>query len=116
MRPDHLALLLEAARRHRHEVVYGRFEMHYSGEESETVGEWPPRLSQINLQASIQHAELRFFENELIDALFEVPNDWAKVERMLRAGVRFGMIDDVLVDYYPSRWWNTRGVPPGNEA
>ena len=29
-------------------------------------------------------------------------SDWAKVERMLRAGVRCGMVDDVVVDIFPT--------------
>ena len=33
---------------------------------------------------------------------FGVPGDWFLAERMLRAGVRFGMVDSVLADMYPS--------------
>lgn len=102
MRPAHLRTLLAAARERRLELVYGRFAMHEADGTSNTLGEFPPRMGAIALQAALVHAQMSFFELELADADFGLPNDWARVERMLRAGVRVGMIDDVLVDYYPS--------------
>jgi hypothetical protein len=108
MHADHIAVLLERARRDRLELVYGRFMIHLPDAEPIVRGEFPPRLGQVALQAALQHAELRFFELELTDSLFELPTDWAKVERMLRVGVRFGMVDDVVVDVYPSTYWNTQ--------
>jgi Glycosyl transferase family 2 len=115
MRPNHLAVLLERARRDRLELVYGRFEAHVPDAEPLVLGEFPPALGQVTLQAGLQHAELRFFELELADALFELPSDWAKVERMLRVGVRCGMVDEVVVDIYPSRYWG-RGPAPTAES
>jgi Glycosyl transferase family 2 len=114
MRPNHMAVLLERARRDRLELVYGRFEAHIPDAEPLILGEFPPVLGNVTLQAALQHAELRFFELELADALFELPSDWAKVERMLRVGVRCGMVDDVVVDIYPSRFWGRGPPPPGN--
>jgi hypothetical protein len=35
--------------------------------------------------------------------------DWASAERMLRAGVRFGMVEAILCDIYPSAM---NGVQP----
>jgi glycosyltransferase involved in cell wall biosynthesis len=112
MRPRHLELLLQRARRDRLELVYGRLSAHLPDGASFPLGAFPPQLGQFALQASIQHGELRFFELELADALFAVPNDWAKMERMMRAGVRIGMVEDIVADYYPSRDWNPRGVAP----
>jgi hypothetical protein len=113
MRPNHIELLLGAARERRLELVYGRFAMHEPSGNMSAYGAFPPAVGHITLQAALQHGELRFFELELYDALFEVPSDWAKVERMMRAGVRFGMIDDVVVDMYPSAYWNPRGTTRG---
>jgi hypothetical protein len=44
---------------------------------------------------------LRFFGRELVAAWFGHPNDWFRVETMMRVGVRFGMVDEILYDYYP---------------
>jgi hypothetical protein len=66
------------------------------------------RLGDIGLQAALLHGHLSFFELELADADFDVPGDWARIERMLSAGVRVGMIDDVLAEYWPS----TKGWDP----
>jgi hypothetical protein len=32
-----------------------------------------------------------------------MPGDWFLLERMLRAGVRFGFVPELVLDYYPSR-------------
>ena len=70
---------------------------------ADDLGEFPPALGQWGLQAAIFHAGLRFFESELSDAIYEEPNDWSMCRRMLRAGVRFGMIDEVVVDKHETR-------------
>jgi hypothetical protein len=54
------------------------------------------------------HAGLRFVGAELGDALFDVPGDWSRIRRMMRIGVRMGMIDDVVVHYYPNQEWSDR--------
>jgi hypothetical protein len=33
------------------------------------------------------------------------PGDYFRLERMVRAGVRFGMLDEIVYDYYPSSLW-----------
>jgi glycosyltransferase involved in cell wall biosynthesis len=99
MRPHQLRALLEHARRHRLEFVYGKLHMHHTNTD---LGRFPPRSSDIGLQASLLHGQLSFFELELADADFGVPNDWGRVDRLLRAGVRVGMLDEVVGDYYPS--------------
>ncbi len=110
MRPDHLEKLLAGARRDRLELVYGRFEWHDPDAAGSTVlGEFPPREGHITLQAALLHADLSFFELELFDAALDIPNDWAKIVRMWRAGVRIGMIEDVVADVYPSHRWRGDG-------
>lgn len=112
MRPGHLATLLTRAREDRLEVAYGRFVRHRPGEPGEVDGVWPPSFAHHCQQASIEHAHLRFFEFALTDAHFEVPADWGRTERMLRAGVQFGMVQDEVIDYFPSRSWRTRAPLP----
>jgi hypothetical protein len=99
MRPNHLGALLKAAREQRLELAYGKLQDHYLGT---PLGEFPPRFGQLGLQAALVHGGLRFFELELSDADFRMPSDWGRIDRMLRAGVRFGMVDEVVADYYPS--------------
>ena len=46
---------------------------------------------------------MRFFARELVAADLGLPGDWYLAQRMLRAGVRFGSVPEILADYYPSR-------------
>lgn len=101
MRPHHLRTLLRAARERRLEFVYGRLQMHLAEHGDPVLGSFPPKHGDIGLQAALLHGDMRLFELELADADFGLPNDWARIVRMLRAGVRTGMIDDVVADYYP---------------
>jgi Glycosyltransferase like family 2 len=101
MRPRCLELLLELARERRAEVAYGRRYVHHRVNPKEE-GAYPPRLYEFSWHAAICHAGLRGFERELIGGDLGVPEDWWLAERMLRAGVRFAMRDDVLCDVYPS--------------
>jgi hypothetical protein len=108
-RPHHIEALLTVARRRALELAYGKLLFHYAGDAQPlTLGAFPPRYGQFGYQAAILHGELRFFELELADALFEVPDDWGWAERMLRAGVRMGMIDDVVTDYFPASEFTPR--------
>jgi hypothetical protein len=106
--PDRVEKLLDAARQRDLEFCYGRVRKHSPDGSSELLCEFPPRHAAVNLSASIQHADLRFFTSELADATFGIVGDWARVRRMMRVGVRIGMIDDVLVDYYPGTLWARR--------
>lgn len=99
MRPNHLRTLVGAARERRLELAYGRMQDHHL---DQPLGAFPPRWGQIGLQAAVFHSALRIFELELSDADFRTPNDMGMVDRLLRAGVRFGMVDEIVADYYPS--------------
>ncbi len=109
-RPGHLEQLLEHARGQRLELAYSRLDVHFASAASlVTIGRFPPELGQIGLQAAIYHAGLsHIFEYELADAAFGIPTDWAMCLRMMEAGVRIGMLDEVTVDYYPARSWTPR--------
>jgi Glycosyl transferase family 2 len=103
VRPDHTEALVKAAQEHRYELCYGRSLWRFPGGETMENGEFPPRLGQFLLQTTIYHSGLRFIEQQLVDAIYEEPNDWALCRRMLAAGVRCGMIDRILVDKYERR-------------
>jgi hypothetical protein len=105
--PDHVERLLALARRERAEVAYGKLRSHLRDGTTFEVGEFPPRQGQFGWQGAIFHRDLRFMELELAASLFATPSDWSLCRRMLRAGVRFTMLDDVVADYFSSattRW------------
>lgn len=100
---EHVEHLLDFARADRLEFVYGRLRVHLPDGTCSLLGEFPPRLGQIGLQAALYHSSLSgFMELELAHAVFGKPNDWGLVERMMRTGVRMGMLDEATVDYFPS--------------
>lgn len=103
LRPNHTQALVAAAQEHRYEHCYGLQEVHFGEGEPLVLGEFPPRLGHWGLQAAIFHSGLRYFEGELTDEAFEEPSDWSTCRRMIRAGVRFGMIDKVVVDKHETR-------------
>ena len=100
--PQHVERLLDEARAKRLEFVYGRGRVLLPDGRETQLGEFPPRLTQVGLQSAVYHAGLRFLELELGHALFDKPNDWGLVHRMMRIGVRIGMLDQTTVVYRPS--------------
>jgi len=103
IRPHHTADLLAAAQEHRYEHCYGLQQVNFAEGEPLTLGQFPPRLGGWGMQACIYHSGLRYFESELSDAIYDEPSDWSKCRRMIRAGVRFGMIDTIVVDKHETR-------------
>lgn len=112
--PQHVERLLAEARTRRLEFVYGRGRVLLPDGREQQLGEFPPRLTQIGLQSALYHAGLGFIELELGHALFDKPNDWGLVQRMMRIGVRMGMLDEVTVSYRPSLRAQT--LPSGERA
>ncbi|MBA3347674.1 MAG: glycosyltransferase family 2 protein [Actinobacteria bacterium] len=106
LRPLHVETLLRAAREGRHELCYGKFQKVAEDGRTEVGGEWPPELGRIGGQATIYHSGLRFFEQELAGALFRISGDKSLWRRMSNAGVRFGFVDEIVVDYS----WDPRGA------
>lgn len=106
LRPDALAHVLAKARAHEYEFCYAKILLHARDGSQEEIGAFPPGIGKSGTSAPLQgglfHAGLRFFEQELADAIFRTPSDWSLVRRMLRAGVRVGFLDEVTCDYFPS--------------
>jgi glycosyltransferase involved in cell wall biosynthesis len=100
--PDHLEKLLELAQKQRAEVAYGKIHCCMRNQEDFQLGAFPPRIGQFGWMGAIFHGGLRFFEMELADALFFQPADWSLLRRMVRAGVRYAMLDQVVVRHYES--------------
>jgi hypothetical protein len=116
IRPDHTATLVAAAQENRYEHCYGRHAVHYRDGETLEIGAFPPEKGEYVLQTALYHAGLSFFQMEPADYLSAEPNDWSLCRRMLQAGVRFGMVDEILADKYESRYeshadWGIHGIP-----
>ena len=107
MAPNCVERLLVRAREDRFEAVYGRTTLHGNGELDVVIGAFPPRLNDFTWASGMYHAGLRFFTRELVAADMGMPGDWYLAQRMLRAGVRFGSVDDILADCYPSRLYES---------
>ena len=103
--PGRAEVLLRAARERELEFAYGQLEVRAPDTTMQNICVFPPELGKIGLQCSLMHGGLRFICPELGDALFGLPGDWSRIRRMMRIGVRMGMIDDVVVHYYPNRLW-----------
>ena len=101
--PDHVRTLLAIAQERRLEVAYGLLRCLMNDGSEFNLGGFPPTLGHFGWQGAIFHAGLQFFEMELATWLFFTPADWYLCRRMLRAGVRFGMLDEVVTDHYESR-------------
>jgi hypothetical protein len=102
MHPDCIERLLDRAREDELEAVYGRVVFKRDGQAPFELGAFPPSEGRFTWAAGMHHAGLRFFQRELFAADLGRPGDWYLAERMLRAGVRFGMVDAALCDVYPS--------------
>jgi hypothetical protein len=102
LRPHALELMVETVKRERYEVCYGKLNCMLDDGSEVVFGTFPPEHAGFGLQGGVYHAGLSFIEQELGYHVFGLPNDWAMVRRMLRAGARFGFVDDVVADYYPT--------------
>jgi hypothetical protein len=108
-RADHLDRLLSRARADRLELCYGLLVEHDRDGGQREIGAFPPGPGQFGFQAAIYHAGLAdFLEFELADAEFGQAVDWGLCRRMLRAGVRVGMVPEPTTDYFPSWEWAGR--------
>jgi hypothetical protein len=106
--PDRVEVLLREARERELEFCYGRFEWYLPDGGMTLVGAFPPEYAKIGLQASLMHTDMRFVCAELSDALFDEPGDWSRIRRMMRLGVRMGMVDQVVARIYPHAFWPDR--------
>jgi hypothetical protein len=102
-RPGHTRALVEAAQRDRLESCYGRVIVHFEDGRTCELGDFPPRLGNMAMQATIFHSGLRFLHSEHIDVVFGSTNDWSRTRRMMQIGTYIGMVDEVVTDKYETR-------------
>jgi len=105
---DHLEVLLKDALENRRELVYGLAEREWIDTgERDIVGEYPPTLGAITMQAALYLQSLStIFPYDTKSWLSEEPGDWNLVRRMMEAEVRIGFVDHVV-----SRLWSTHRTP-----
>ncbi|HEY7257063.1 MAG TPA: glycosyltransferase family 2 protein [Solirubrobacterales bacterium] len=101
LRPNCVEALLALAREGTAEAVYGQVRQHGNGEPIDFC-EFPPRIGHFSWAAGMYHRGLGFFGRQELAADLGLPGDWWLAERMLRAGVRFAMREEVLCDAYAS--------------
>jgi Glycosyl transferase family 2 len=105
LRPEAIEQLLERARETMAEVVYGGYAEHLPAGASRSHRVFPPEFGHFGWQGALHHAALPF-TRELVAAQLGMPGDQWLLERMLRAGVRFAMLDRDVWDYFPSTVWD----------
>jgi hypothetical protein len=95
LEPDHVERLLEHARQHRFEMVYGTIvELGSDGSGAREVGEHPPgAAASFALQGALFNSALRFFALDPASWLLDETAEWGVCRRMLAAGVRVGFVD-----------------------
>jgi hypothetical protein len=118
---DAIEGLLELAQSQKLEVAYGYHEEHVPSGESKLVGGFPPQLTDPKWRenqlpwapwqgfasnGAIWHTGMKIFAREHVAAELHTPGDYFRLERMVRAGVRFGMLDRAVYEYWPSSLWD----------
>src|SRR5260221_7859849 len=114
--PHHTETLLRVAQEGRFEHCYGHHVVRYKDGGKLELGSFPPKKGEFVMQASLYHSGLRFFQMGMSDHFFLEPNDWSYCRRMLEAGVRFGMVDEIVCEKHESRYhshddWGVHGTP-----
>lgn len=99
--PQAIERLLSHARDLHVEVAYGRWRQFNSDEIRPAVGVFSPTHALFGWQGALRHRCRSFFERELVAAAFHTPDDVFCFAAMLRAGVRFAMLPEVIWDYHP---------------
>jgi glycosyltransferase involved in cell wall biosynthesis len=100
---DAIKRLLSNCRQDRFEAIQGTIREHRPDGSTSLIR---PNAQELPFKGALVHAHLRFFTREHVASAFGVAGDWFRGERMLRAGVRIGLLDEVTYEYYPSSLWS----------
>ncbi len=113
---DAVETLLAGARETRAEITCGKIEQHHPDGSSTMIAGFPPELipdwvglspdSKIRASsAALAHHALNGIARQRTEDFFGLPGDLLLLTKMVRAGVRFAAIDQVVYDYYPGTLW-----------
>ena len=100
LRPDAIEKMLQFVRSGNVEFAYGQVLANLWNGQQETLGTFPPQMGGQGLQGALIHASLSFIQQELGDALFRIPSDWAMTQIMLRIGVRIGYYEQIVAEWF----------------
>ena len=106
--PDHVEVLLEAARAGRYEMVYSKAEDEVEPDQWVITGSQPLAQGEISHLTVLLRSELRFMPYSMTCWKRREPSDWNLWRRMSRIGVRIGFLDRVTSRYYLSEAGRTR--------
>jgi glycosyltransferase involved in cell wall biosynthesis len=101
--PNHLEVLLDSARKHKSEIVYGKVRCHFvdvATRPTEIVGDYPPKQGSFALTAALSHGKFKVFEMNEQSYLWNDPGDWGLVWRLWLGGARFKFIEEVVANVY----------------
>lgn len=109
--PDHVEVLLAAARESHAEVVYGQYALRdeATGVSLEHIaGAWPATYGQFGFQTALHHGGLARFAYDPACRFADEPGDWNLARRWSEIGVRFHFVERVVttVNYSPREPWS----------
>ena len=113
--PDHVEVLLDAARETASEFVYGVAEAEGALGEWARIGAWPLKHGEIVHASVLYSTALRFFRHNERSWRLGEPGDWNLWKRMKKSGVRMAFVDRVVVRHYAERRYagSDDGTPAG---
>lgn len=106
--PDHVEVLLAAARERRLEMVYSKAEDETEPGRWTSVGKEPLARGDVAHGSVMFRSELRFMPLSLTCWKMREPSDWNLWKRMEHIGVRCGFVDHVTYRHYLSEAGRTR--------
>jgi Glycosyltransferase like family 2 len=113
---DHLAVLLEEAKRSRAEIVYGKYRL-MDAERGRLIAhafgaDYPPSNGAIGFQTALCHGKLSRFRLDPLCYLAGEPGDRNLARRLYESGVRFSALDRVVATYWfdPRTPWSSRHI------
>lgn len=102
--PDHVEVLLTAARRRRLEMVYSKARWEVSPGSWTIVGSEPLEHGHITHGSAFYSLGLRFMKHSCTSWKLNEPSDWNLWKRMRKAGVGIGFVDRLTYTHYLERY------------
>ncbi len=108
MTPDHVEVLLEAARRGPYEMVWSRVESEQAPGVYDIHGSPELKRGDISHGSVLYRSELRFMQYSLTCWKRREPSDWNMWKRMKRIGVKMGFDEHITYRHHLSQAMRTR--------
>ena len=99
--PDHIATLLRTAQAAEADFAYGQSEYHWPDGRYQLAGRWPPGFGAFCDGAQVYRNGMGYrYDPKCIERA--LPEDGDMWERMVKGGVKFTFLPQVVHHYYPS--------------